>query len=53
MKYLLFFLFFISIKIYPFKIEIRDIIDRNAPIYIAVFDREEGFPNDGEKGIFK
>ena len=53
MRYLLFFLFFLSIKIYPFKIEVTNIIDRNAPVYIAVFDQEEGFPNDGEKGIFK
>lgn len=53
MKFLLLFLFFISIKIYSFKIEIIDIIDRNAPIYIAIFDQKDGFPNDGEKGIFK
>ncbi|MGB6127239.1 MAG: DUF2141 domain-containing protein [Psychrilyobacter sp.] len=53
MKYFLFFLFFLSTKIYPFRIEVINIIDRKALIYIAVFDQEEGFPSDGEKGIFK
>jgi len=53
MKFLLLFLFFISIKIYSFKIEVINIIDKKTPIYIAVFDQEDGFPNEGEKGIFK
>lgn len=52
MKIVLFFLLFISIKIYPFKLEIVNIKDREAPIYIAVFDQEDGFPYRGEKGIF-
>lgn len=53
MKFFLFILFLISKNIYPFKIEVIDIPDKKALIYISVFDQEEGFPSDGEKGIFK
>lgn len=53
MKLFLFLLFLISKNIYPFKIEVIDIIDKKAFISIAVFDHEEGFPYDGEKSVFQ
>ncbi|MCS5421744.1 MULTISPECIES: DUF2141 domain-containing protein [Psychrilyobacter] len=53
MKYFLFFLFFINIKSYPFQIEVVNITDKKASVYIVVFDHKDGFPFKGEKGIFK
>jgi len=53
MKYFLFFLFFINIKSYPFQLEIVNITDKKAIVYIVVFDHEDGFPFKGEKGIFQ
>ena len=52
MKYFLFILLFINIKVYPFNIKITDIKNKKALIYIAVFNQKKGFPYKGKKGVF-
>lgn len=42
----------LSVTTYSFEIQIKNIEDRKATIYIAVFDSEEGFPSAGEKAKF-
>lgn len=45
-------LLLLSVATYSFDIQITNIEDRKATIYIAVFDSEEGFPSEGEKAEF-
>ena len=46
-------LLFLSFDLFSFTIKIRGIEDRKAPIYLLVFDSEEGFPDRKEGGVFK
>jgi len=45
-------LLILSVMTYSFDIQITNIENREATIFIAVFDSEEGFPSDGEKADF-
>ncbi len=44
---------FLSLDLFSFTIRVRGIEDREAPIYLLVFDVGEGFPDDSKKGAFK
>lgn len=44
---------FMSLEVFSFNIRVRGIEDRKAPIYLLVFDSQEGFPDNKEGGIFK
>lgn len=45
-------LLLLSVATYSFDIQVTNIENREATIFIAVFDSEEGFPSDGEKAKF-
>ncbi len=52
MKYIFVLMMLINLKSYSFKVVVTGIEERKAPIYMAIFEKDDGFPYEGEKGVF-
>ena len=52
MKYIFVLMMLINLKSYSFKVVVTGIEERKAGIYMAIFEKDEGFPYEGKKGVF-
>jgi len=53
MRFFFIFLFIATTRVFSFNIQVVNFIDKDSPVYIVVFDQEEGFPYEDDKAIFK
>ncbi|WP_319369983.1 DUF2141 domain-containing protein [uncultured Ilyobacter sp.] len=52
MKYIFIIMILISFKSYSFTVIVTGVEDRHAPLYMAVFETDDGFPYEGDKGCY-
>ncbi|WP_320047214.1 DUF2141 domain-containing protein [uncultured Ilyobacter sp.] len=52
MKYIFIIMMLMNFRSYSFTVRVTGIEERDAPIYMAVFETDEGFPYEVEKGSF-
>lgn len=52
MKYIFIIMLLMNFNSYSFKVVVKGIEERKAPIYMAIFKQENGFPYEGEKGCY-
>lgn len=52
MKYIFIIMMLMNFRSYSFTVRVTGIEERKAPVYMAVFETEDGFPYEVEKGIF-